>query len=72
MFGLNVWRSPEEVQQQRLQQLSTASTALSQQVEASSCMSLHKGIVEESQVRSPLQYPTVWKNSYMIRKLWIC
>jgi len=35
MFGLNVWRSPEEVQQQRLQQLSTASTALSQQVETS-------------------------------------
>ena len=33
MFGLNMWRSPEEVQQQRLQQLDTASSGLSQQVE---------------------------------------
>ena len=33
MFGLNMWRSPEEVQQQRLQQLTAASATLAQQVE---------------------------------------
>jgi len=33
MFGINMWRSPEQVQQHRLQQLETAATSLAQQVE---------------------------------------
>lgn len=32
-FGLNAWKSPEQVQQQRAQQLDTASTTLARQVE---------------------------------------
>jgi sorting nexin-7/30 len=35
MFGINMWRSPEQVQQNRLQQLDTAASSLAQQVELS-------------------------------------
>ena len=35
MFGMNMWRSPEQVQQQRLQQLEAGASTLAQQVEVS-------------------------------------
>lgn len=35
MFGMNMWRSPEQVQQQRMQQLETGAATLAQQVEVS-------------------------------------
>ena len=35
MFGMNMWRSPEQVQQHRLQQLETSANTLAHQVEAS-------------------------------------
>jgi len=35
MFNINIWRSPEQVQQHRIQQLSSAANVLAQQVESS-------------------------------------
>jgi hypothetical protein len=35
MFGINMWKRTEQVQQQRMQQLDTAASALAQQVEVS-------------------------------------
>lgn len=35
MFGMNMWRSPEQAQQLRLQQLAAAATTLATQVEVS-------------------------------------
>jgi len=35
VFNINMWRSPEQVQQHRIQQLSSASNVLAQQVESS-------------------------------------
>ncbi len=35
MFGMNMWKSPEQVQQQRMQQLATGASTLAQQVEVS-------------------------------------
>jgi hypothetical protein len=35
MFGMNMWKSPEQVQQQRMQQLETGASLLAQQVEVS-------------------------------------
>lgn len=33
VFNINMWRSPEQVQQHRIQQLSTAANVLAEQVE---------------------------------------
>jgi hypothetical protein len=33
MFGMNMWKSPEQVQQQRMQQLEAGASTLAQQVE---------------------------------------
>lgn len=33
MFGMNMWRSPEQVQQHRIQQLESGASSLAQQVE---------------------------------------
>jgi len=35
MFGMNMWRSPEQVQQHRLQQLEASANTLALQVEVS-------------------------------------
>jgi hypothetical protein len=35
MFGMNMWKRPEQVQQQRMQQLEAGASALAQQVEVS-------------------------------------
>ncbi|KAI9565402.1 hypothetical protein GHT06_009194 [Daphnia sinensis] len=35
MFGMNMWKSPEQVQQQRMQQLEAGASTLAQQVEVS-------------------------------------
>lgn len=35
MFGMNMWKSPEQVQQQRMQQLETGASTLALQVEVS-------------------------------------
>ena len=35
MFGMNMWKRPEQVQQQRMQQLEEGASALAQQVEVS-------------------------------------
>lgn len=35
MFGMNMWKSPEQVQQQRMQQLETGASTLAVQVEVS-------------------------------------
>ena len=35
MFSMNMWKRPEQVQQQRMQQLEEGASALAQQVEVS-------------------------------------
>ena len=35
MFGMNMWKRPEQNQQQRMQQLEAGASALAQQVEVS-------------------------------------
>jgi hypothetical protein len=53
MFGMNMWKRPEQVQQQRMQQLETGASALAQQVEVSIFFYNQKG-------KSTSSTPATW------------